>query len=224
MIKNIAETLDDLSFEPLTIYETIVTTKDVKEKCNAAPMGIIREGPEEIRIMPFNTSKTYKNLKQRFEGCINITSKTGSFLVTAFKEVSFENLEKPRIDEKLRLQPSDAHIFVNVIGFENITDLRSSFSCTVKEIEVINPFPTPYSRGKAKAIDAIIHATRIKVYNEKRNNQMLKELTRKFIECKEFVLQTSSPTSEERKVIFYLDELIKNDFKLKDRYMNISLE
>ena len=214
MIIKTAKTLDELRFETHSIYEAIITTNSLNGIPNAAPMGIIRRNRKKVQIMPFKTSKTHENLRAKSNACINITSKTGLYLVTAFKDFFFESLRTPIIDEKLRLHPSDAHIFVEIKKDESISDLKTSFICEVKEIEVINPFPTIFSRGKAKTIDAIIHATRIKVYVEKEDKSKVDYLRGKFLECKKFVMRTSSPDSEEIKVINHLCELIdKNFFK-----------
>jgi hypothetical protein len=218
MIIEIAKTLDELRFEPHIIYEAIITTESLNGEPNAAPMGIIRRNKEEVQLMPFKTSKTHENLRTKLKACINITSKTGLYLVTAFKGFFFEDLETPIIDKKLRLSPSDAHIFLEVKTDESVSDLKTSFICEVKEIEVINPFPTIFSRVKAKTIDAIIHATRIKVYVKKGDKSMVDDLIGKFLECKEFVMRTSAPNSEEIKVINYLCELIDENFLLKNNY------
>jgi hypothetical protein len=211
MITEISKTLDELGFESHNIYEAIITTKSADGEPNAAPMGIIRRNGE-VQIMPFKTSKTHENLRTKSKACINITSKTGLYLVTAFKDFFFESLETPVIDKKLRLHPSDAHIFVEVKKDENISDLKTSFICDVKDVEVINPFPTIFSRGKAKTIDAIIHATRIKVYLQNENKSKVDDLISKFLECKNFVMRTSSPNSEEVKVFNYLGDLIDENF------------
>lgn len=215
MITKISKNLDELNFEPNSIYEAIITTNSTNGGFNAAPMGVIRRNGEEVQLMPFKTSRTHENLKRKSKACINVSSKTGFYLVTAFKDFFFEGLETPTIDKKLRLHPSDAHIFVEAKEYESISDLKTSFICEVKEIEVINPFPSIFSRGKAKTIDAIIHATRIKVYMEKGDKSKVNDLINKFLECRKFVMRTSSSDSEEIKVVSYLYELVKENFLLK---------
>lgn len=56
------------------ILEGIVTTLDLNDKPNIAPMGpIVDEGMTSIVLRPFRTSQTYRNLKQRPCGVLHVT-------------------------------------------------------------------------------------------------------------------------------------------------------
>ena len=203
------EQLDELGFSLGSVCEAIITTLDPEGSPSASPMGVIRVGPETIEIKPFKTSSTYNNLLAHPRACINITGDPALYLVTAFKHETFKEFSKPVVNEDLRLEPSDAHIFVDVQESSDISEIRSRFKCGVNSIEVVKPMPRVFSRGRAEAIEAIIHATRIEVFSREGNREHVERLISRFYACKEIVGRVSSPGSTEARVIQELERLIR---------------
>jgi hypothetical protein len=113
----------------------------------------------------------------------------------------------PYIDEELRLDRSDAHIFIESDSSDE-SERRATFTCRVLSVEVANSKPRVFSRGRASAVEAIIHATRIKVLLEEGPRERVESLIKRFCECKDVVDRVSPPESTESRVIGELDRLI----------------
>jgi len=101
--------LDDLGFLEGIIGETIVSTYDVDEQPNAAPMGVMMHSSKQLIIRPFVSSLTYKNLQANRCAVVNVTSDPELFYLTAFKEVNpdrklpCELFEKAEMVDKSRV-------------------------------------------------------------------------------------------------------------------------
>jgi hypothetical protein len=201
-----SQQLDGLRFDMGSICEAIVTTVNADGAPNAAPMGVTRVGPETIDLRPFKTSTTYGNLLDNPRACVNITDDSTLFLSTAFKEV--RGLRDFSIDEDLRLEASDASVFVRVVDVWDLSENRTCFTCEVTGIEIHRPTPQVFSRGRAEAIEAIVHATRIQVFALSEDEAAVERLIKRFNECKVVVNRVSPPGSVEARVIVELEKLI----------------
>ncbi|NQT09010.1 DUF447 family protein, partial [Candidatus Bathyarchaeota archaeon] len=199
--------LDGLGFEEGQIFETIVTTMDHDGSVNAAPMGVVRTGRETLEIRPFKSSSTYRNLSSRPEACVNVTDDPVIFLVTAFKGTAFRGFEEPSLDG-IRLREADAHVFISVRDIDDSED-RARFTCNVDSVEVGETGPRPFSRGRAQAIEAVIHATRLEFLYREGRVEEAEELVRRFSVCKDVVGKVSTPDSTEGRVIRELERLIE---------------
>lgn len=204
----LGEQLHDLGFGLGSVYEAIITTLCPDGSPNASPMGVIRNGPSTLEIRPFKTSTTFWNLLRHRKACINLTDDPAFYLVTAFKDENFQGFVELRVDSDLRLESSDAHVFVDVQDFKEISGIRASFTCNVSSVEVRNPTPRVFSRGKAEAIEAIIHATRIEVFAREGRWEQVERLISGFYACKDVVGRVSAPGSTEARVIEELERLI----------------
>lgn len=204
---DIEEKLKALGFSEGPIYETALTTLNPGGSGNAAPMGVVMTGPSTLEIKPFKTSTTYKNLKKFGKACVNVTSDPGTYLATAFKEEDLPGFPVPHIDGELRLDHSDAHIFIESDSSDE-SERRATFTCRVLAVEVVNLKPRVFSRGRASAVEAIIHATRIKVFSEEGPRERVESLIKRFCECKDVVDRVSPPESTESRVIGELGRLI----------------
>lgn len=200
--------LDELGFESGSVGETIVTTVNPDGSPNAAPMGVRRTGPGALDIMPYRTSSTYRNLRGRPRACINVTSSPALFLVTAFKEEALDDFPRVSVDGGLRLASSDAHVFVEVVEEGVASGIRACFRCRVASVEVRRTTPRAFSRGRAEAIEAVIHATRIQAFMGGGEPGRVETLIRLFDECKDVVGRTSAPGSEEARVVRELERMI----------------
>ncbi len=200
--------LDELGFEEGCICETILSTTNPDGTPNASPMGVLRVGSEALEVRPFKTSATYGNLLRDPRACVNITSDPAQFFVTAFKKEHFEGFPRTSFEGELKLASSDAYVFVEALGHRDISDLRCAFTFNPVSIEVRRPLPKVFSRGSAKAIEAIIHATRIEAFTREGRVEEVERLIKRFRACKDVVMRVSAPDSKEARVIQELERLI----------------
>ena len=205
----IVKLLDELEFSVGCIVETIVTTRDQDSLPNAAPMGVTRKGPDILEIKPFKSSATYRNLLMSKDACVNITGDPELFITTAFKHAKMDGFKQPLIDENLSLRGADACILVEIMESHELPDDRGCFICKAHTVDVHHPLPTVFSRGRAEAIEAIIHATRIDAYLRMGLSEEAEKRNIKFNECKKIVERVSATNSSEMRVIRALENLIK---------------
>jgi hypothetical protein len=175
--------LTDLGFLKGIFAETIVSTYNVDGTPNAAPMGIILENEQTLILNIFNTSTTNCNLKANKCAVINLTNNIEAFYKTTFKEANpneklpAEWFDKARTINAPRLQFADASIEVSVINMEPCGLERTKFVCSVKQTEAPKKYPQVYSRALSATIEAITHATRVKVFiNDEKKQKQVSEL------------------------------------------------
>jgi hypothetical protein len=205
----IEQQLDGLGFRMGNVNETIITTMNPDGSPNAAAMGILRVGQKSLEIRPFKMSSTYENLMKRRKACINITDDPALFLVTTFKNEHLEGFQKASITGDLRLESSDAHVFIDVLDRRDISEIRSSFRCVASSIEVNRRMPKVFSRGRSAAIEAIVHATRIEVFMHEGRLKLVERLIKRFDACKDVVSRVSASDSTEARVIKALEMMIE---------------
>jgi hypothetical protein len=206
--KGIEFLLDELGFVTGSINEVILTTMNPDGTPNAAPMGALRAGPDALEIRPFKTSKTYRNLLGHSRACVNITADPGLFLVTAFKEECFEGFRGASFERDMRLEDSDAYLFIEAVESYELSEDRAGFTCKVVSVEVCDTMPRAFSRGAAAAIEAVVHATRIEVFTREAEQVEVERLIRRFFECKDVIERVSAPDSKEARVMRELERLI----------------
>lgn len=164
------DSLVKFGFVKKAIMETIVTTYDVKGEPNAAPMGVEMKNTQHIIIRPYLSSSTCKNLQSKKCAVINITSDPELYYRTAFKEtfpqgrMPVEWFEKAEVVDAPRLRRADAFIEVFVLNMRGLETKRAEMLCGVKLIRTLTPFPRAYCRATFATIEAIIHATRVKIF------------------------------------------------------------
>ncbi len=164
------DNLVNLGFLKKTIMETIVSTYDVKGEPNAAPMGVEMKNKQHMIIRPYLSSLTYKNLQLKRCAVINITSDPELYYRTAFKEVNpigrtpAEWFEKADVVDAPRFRRVDAFIEVYVISVRPLGAERAEVFCDIRLIKILNPFPRTYCRATFAVIEAVIHATRVKIF------------------------------------------------------------
>ena len=204
----IGRLLEEMAFHKRGISETILTTVNHDGSFNAAPMGVHRVGHEVLELRPFKSSLTFRNLLDNPKACINVTDNPGLFFVTAFRGKLIEGLHEPVIDKDMRLTSAMAHIFVDASRSSDISETRACFTCCVKDIEAPAMIPRSFSRGRAEAIEAIIHATRIEVFSNEGRVGDVERLIKRFAECRDVVERVSAPESVETRVVRELEKMI----------------
>lgn len=200
--------LGELGFDLGCIVEAIIVTRNPDSSPNAAPMGVTRTAPSILEIKPFKTSRTYRNLISTVNACVNITDDPELFLVTGFKDDPELELGKPMIDDKLTLEQAAASIFVSIVSYHDVSEDRGTFKCRVNSVEVHHPFPWVFSRGRAEAMEAIVHATRIKEHLLRGNLGDAEKLYKRFIDCRVVVERVSASGSKEMRVIRALETMM----------------
>jgi hypothetical protein len=207
--------LDDLGFLKDAIGETIVSTYNVDGQPNAAPMGVVIESNERLRIRPYLSSLTYKNLQTKKCAVVNVTSNPELFYKTAFKEANPDGKLSPELFEKAetvdapRLRMADAVIEVLVVNVSSFGAERAEVFCNVKQIKASKALPKVYCRALFATIEAIIHATRIKPFL--RGNKQEQERAFRLLELVEIcsdIVNRTAPNSRYSEIMADLTRMI----------------
>jgi hypothetical protein len=173
----LTEKLADLGFSKGIITETIVSTDNAEGQSNAAPMGVTIENAKHIAIRPYTSTLTYKNLQLKRCAVINVTANPELYYRTAFKETNPEGIipqkwfEKAETVDAPKLRMADAHIEVSVADITAFDAERATALCQVRQIQAPKALPKVYCRASSAIIEAVIHATRVQVLVNDRNEQ-----------------------------------------------------
>ncbi len=209
--------LSDLGYAKGVIVETIVSTCNKDGRPNAAPMGATLENDGQIILRLYNTSLTLKNLKSNKCASLNVTSNIDMFYKTAFKEVNphgalpKEWFEKAETVNAPKLKLADATIEVTVAALTPLDSERTQALCDVKLVKATKTLPQAYCRAFGATLEAIVHATRVKVFltlGEKRQSQV-QELLRNVQVCND-VVHRVAPNSRYAAIMAELAELIES--------------
>jgi hypothetical protein len=194
--------LTDLGFSIGPIFETIVSTYNKDGSPNAAPMGTAMQNPKTVTLKIFNSSQTSFNLKTTKCAVINLTSNIEVFYKTAFKEANRneqlpqEWFEKEEMVNAPKLRLADATIDVIVTGTVPSDAEKTNFSLKIQQINAAEMCPQVYCRAMSAALEAIIHATRIKVFvNDLKKKEHVSQLLETIKNCNDVVNRTA-PNSQ----------------------------
>jgi len=207
--REIPELLDELGFSRGSTVEAIVTTRRADGSPNAAPMGIARVGPDLLQLRPFRSSETYRNLMRNPEACVNVTSDPELFLATALKQEMELGPMQPAINRDLSLDAADAAVFIEALSGNAASEDRGRFVCRANSITVRRHLPMVFSRGRAEAVEAVIHGTRIRAFLSMGRSAEAENLIKRIGECREVIRRVSSPDAAEAKVIEALEASIE---------------
>jgi hypothetical protein len=138
---------------PQGITETIVTTLSKDGKPNAAPMGLVRQGPKML-IRMFPGSRTFVNVSETGHLVANIVTDPLVFVVSAFEDLddSFFVLQND-MPPVIRDASAWAYFKAEVDGPVRLTPQKSEILC--------RKVPS-FSRGFAAVIDAAVTGTRLR--------------------------------------------------------------
>jgi hypothetical protein len=193
-------TLRRMGFTANGVVEVILVTRGADGKLNAAPMGArLVEGLLEVR--PYKANQTYRNLGRGGEAALNVTHDPLLFLAAAFKG---EAVDVPKVCADMSLQEADSCIYVAVQDEARFSDAQASFKAEPIKIVIEREYPIVFSRGRAEAIEAVIHATRVKVFQEQRMVREVRELTEMIARCAETVRRVSPVDSPEGRAMVEL--------------------
>lgn len=150
--------LFDIGFNKGQQYETIITTKNKDNTPNAAPIGVICRGQNNIMCRIFKGSKTLENILETKEFTVNILQNPLMFTQATLFTIDNEHLEK---DNSIKY--CDSYFKCNV---DNLIDAvkRSDpinkskaivIKATVDKIIVNNPDKKPFNRSLGLLIEIL---------------------------------------------------------------------
>lgn len=205
--------LTDLGFSKDVFSETIVSTYNPDGSINAAPMGLKMKDTQHLSMNIFNTSSTCCNLKLRKQAVVNLTSNIEIFYKSAFKEVNIDGkipsqwFVKADVVEAPKLSSSDGSIEVSIDSMSDDGE-RTEFSCKVKSLSAIKKYPQVYCRAMPLTLEAITHATRVKVFiNASKKQNEVSELI-ETIQNYAYIVERVAPNSEYTAVLADLLNMI----------------
>jgi len=201
---DLVETLERMGFTQCAVVEIILVTVNSEGSFNAAPMGVRLMG-RRLELSPYKTSATYANLMRGGRASINTTLDPLLFLATAFKE---EVADQPHVEPDMRLQGADSTIIVEVQRGASTHGERGLFTATPVKITMGEVYPPVFSRGRSQAVEAVIHATRVKAFIEQGRVREAEALLRKIDDCVATVRRVSPPGSPEHTVVDKLEDMI----------------
>jgi len=198
----LAAKLTDLGFLKGVIVETIISTYSKDGKPNAAPMGVTMIDDEHLSIDFFNTSTTYAYIKAHRCAVINLTSDIGLFYKTGFKEANPDGVlpqewfENAKLVNAPKLRFADATIEISIYHLEpgGAEKVRAFFK--VRSLQTHEKYPQVYCRAFSATLEAIIHATRVKVLiDDEKEQKSVSELLKKIAYCNDVVSRVA-PNSQ----------------------------
>ncbi len=190
--------LADLGFLKSTIFEVIVSTYNIDGTPNAAPMGVIMKNPQTLSLNIFNSSQTCRNLNKNKCAVINLTGNIEVFYKTALKEVNQDGklpqewFEKAKTVNAPTLKLAEATIEASVVELEPIGTEKTMFFCNIEQINATEKYPQVYCRARSATLEAILHATRVKIFaKDEKKKQQVSQLLGLIENCNDVVNHTA---------------------------------
>jgi hypothetical protein len=146
---------------PTLILEGVVTTLDAAGALNIAPMGpIVDEAMTTLRLRPFQTSQTYRNLKQRRQGVFHVTDDVLLIARAAVGRLTEtpETFAAERVDGRVLASACRWYEF-EIVDFDDRAE-RTSLTARVVHVGRLRDF-FGFNRAKHAVLEAAILATRL---------------------------------------------------------------
>ncbi|MHA1734297.1 MAG: DUF447 domain-containing protein [Promethearchaeota archaeon] len=168
-----APTVETLGFEKGCLYEVLVTTADPESGVpNTAPMGMWVLSAEGVEIRPFRDTDTFKNASAAREVAINIAGDPLLFVKTALTGWSGGEGEPELPPESYTLDEGSSvpHLrdapLVLLAKVEHVAGESPRARLTLKVRKVLRGerIPVLPCRSNNLVLEALIHATRVKVH------------------------------------------------------------
>ena len=158
------------------ILEGIVTSLDTAGVLNVAPMGpIVDEAMSTILLRPFQTSRTYRNLKEHPQGVLHVTDDVLLLARTAIGQLD----EAPETISAEKIKGRVLKSVCRWYEFE-VTELDDSKERTRIECRVVNSGRLRdffgFNRAKHAVLEAAILATRTHILSPEQIRQQLAAL------------------------------------------------
>lgn len=165
-------------------------------------MGVTMQNHEILTIEIYDSSQTSRNLKTNKSAVINLTAAIELFYKTAFKETNpegklpLELFKRTQMVNAPKLHLADATIDVSVVKMDPVGEEKTRFFCKVEGIDAVITDPQVYCRAMPATLEAIVHATRIKVYaNDEKKKEQVNHLLQTINNCNDVVKRTAPNSS-----------------------------
>ena len=202
-------------------YEVIITTIDNNGKSNAAPFGLRVLEDNEVFLRIFEGGTTIKNIKEKEEFVVNITTDPLMFTLATTNTIPDEYLTRisnktENNDELVYLTDADAYFICEVKNLKEALredDIKSSdvnyIKSEVIEINIKNKCVKPINRAIHALIEALVNYSRINIVDEDTREYFLE----RFLESERIIKRVGN--EEEKGSIQILKEnLIKQGFEI----------
>jgi hypothetical protein len=176
------------------------------------------ENLQRVVLKIYTSSLTYKNLCSKKCGVVNVTNDAELFYRTTFKEVNPNGklpqdlFEKAEIIDAPRLCAADAHIEVVVSEIKQLDYERANVVCDVRHVQASSIFPKAYCRALFATVEAIVHATRVKVFithGDKQKREQALKLLETIKGCNDIVNRVA-PNSHYSEIMTDLNQKINS--------------
>lgn len=143
------------------ILEGIVTTLDAEGELNIAPMGpVVDESMDLLILRPFQTSKTYRNLREHGQGVLHVVDDVLLLAETAIGEPRQPIATRPaEVVRGLILESACRWYEFEIVDFDDTAE-RTRLQARVVHVGRLRDF-FGFNRAKHAVIEAAILATRV---------------------------------------------------------------
>jgi|Deesub1362B_J571_1020462.scaffolds.fasta_scaffold00173_34 hypothetical protein len=145
------------------IYEVIVSTKDLFNEYNAAPMGLISD-TSTLFFMIYTDTRTFTNILETEELCVNFVFDPLLYVRSAFSSLPRELFLED--DGIVFLRDADAWIWGKAEIDEEGEPRRVTF--IPKKWKILRERVRPINRGFNSVLEATVHATRFVLTGDER--------------------------------------------------------
>lgn len=202
-------------------YEVIITTIDNNGKSNAAPFGLRVLDGNEVFLRIFEGGTTIKNIKEKEEFIVNVTTDPLMFTLATTNTIPDEYLTRisnktATNDELVYLTDADAYFICEVKNLKEALredEIKSSdvnyIKSEVIELNIKNKCVKPMNRAIHALIEALVNYSRINIVDEDTQEYFLE----RFLESERIIKRVGN--EEEKGSIQILKEnLIKQGFEI----------
>jgi len=160
--------LQSIGMEKGLLYETIITTQDANRKPNAAPIGVICRGVNEVVIYLHEGSQTSRNIKANRRFIVNILKDPLRFVESTLGTPPLNHFDQYRDD--FYLKDTDAFFSATVKDIKDIVkkdDLGPSklsiITAEVDDIKIKRDQVEPLNRAIFAILEALIYLSRMEI-------------------------------------------------------------
>lgn len=202
-------------------YEVIITTIDNNGKSNAAPFGLRVLDGNEVFLRIFEGGTTIKNIKEKEEFVVNVTTDPLMFTLATTNTIPDEYLTRisnktENNDELVYLTDADAYFICKVKNLKEALredDIKSSdvnyIKSEVIEINIKNKCVKPMNRAIHALIEALVNYSRINIVDEDTREYFLE----RFLESERIIKRVGNE-KEKGSIQILKENLIKQGFEI----------
>ena len=171
--------LSSIGMEKGKQYETIVSTRNSNDMKNAAPIGILCSGSDQVVCRIFKGGKTLDNILSQKEFTVNITHDPELFMLS-----TIGNLPDDYFDDDGSIKDVDAYFKCEAISFKEAVkqsdpirrkDEAIVIKSKVKELTVLNNVKA-LNRGFGYVVESLANLTRFDLVDDNQKEEYLKKV------------------------------------------------